>query len=399
VTERVLERIVATTDVHSQLGEIGPLLAGLHDARRDGLVVDCGDFFEGTGYYRLGQGRIEIEILASIYDVIAPGNHGWRHHLEPGLRELTVCANVIEASSGQALFRRVHRTVIGGRRVGVTAVIGEQAFGAIPVGERHGHRVIDPASALMNLWIEHGHEVDAWALLSHSGFEHDLPLAEACPFLDVIFAGHCHSERRGPERVGSTVVVKGPELGAGFSTATPEGGGWNAHAASFEPVNTLPTLLESVGRQVELLRDQLAMPLGPLDPSWRDQVLDRRALLEEVARHLGAASGVVILNESALRQVWLGQALTVEDLQAIEPFGNRLVHAQVAPGIGLSDLLSEFEERSGLLVVEPRPAPFWVASVLTTNYLAETLPVASPPTTVLELSQAVRHVLCPEVTP
>ena len=401
MTERILERIVATTDVHSQLGEVRPLLAGLHRARRDALVVDCGDFFEGTGYYSLGQGRIETEILVSLFDLLAPGNHGWRHHLQPGLREMTVCANVVEESSGEALFRHLHRTIIGGRRVAVTAVIGEQAFAAIPVGERAGHYVIDPASALTDVWKKHHREVDAWVLLSHSGFDHDLRLAEACPFLDVIFAGHCHSERHGPERVGSTIVVKGPELAAGFSTAVPTRTSWRANTARFEHVDTLPASLESFGRQVELLRDELATPLGPLDHSWRGRALDRGAVLEQVARHLGAdeASAVVILNESALRQVYLRQVLTIDDLLAVEPFGNRIVHAQVAPGIGLSDLLAEFEERSGLLVVEPRPAPSWVTSVLTTNYLAETLPVASAPTTVLELSQAVRHVLCSEVTP
>ena len=333
MTERILERIVATTDVHSQLGEVGPLLAGLHRARRDALVVDCGDFFEGTGYYRLGQGRIETEILISLYDVLAPGNHGWLHHLQPGLRELTVSANVVDVSSGEAAFRRLQPTIVGGRRVAVTAVIGEQAFAAIPVGERSGHRVIDPVSALTDVWKKHRHEVDAWVLLSHSGFEHDLRLAEACPFLDVIFAGHCHSERLGPERVGSTVVVKGPELAAGFSTAAPEEEGWRATSAWFEPVDTLPAPLESVGRQVELLRDQLATELGPLDPAWRDRALDRRAVLEQVARRLQACStsAVVILNESALRQVHLGQLLTADDLLAIEPFGNRIVHARVAP--------------------------------------------------------------------
>ncbi|MGI5187147.1 metallophosphoesterase [Promicromonospora sp. CA-289599] len=401
MTERILERIVATTDVHSQLGEVGPLLAGLHRTRRDALVVDCGDFFEGTGYYSLGQGRIETEILVSLFDVLAPGNHGWRHHLQPGLREMTVCANVIEESSDEALFRHLHRTIIGGRRVAVTAVIGEQAFAAIPVRERAGHYVIDPASALTDVWKKHRREVDAWVLLSHSGFDHDLRLAEACPFLDVIFAGHCHSERHGPERVGSTVVVKGAELASGFSTAAPAGRGWDACTARFEPTDTVPAALESFGRQIELLRDQLTTRIGPLDHRWRGRTLDRMAVLEQVASWLprSAPSAVVILNESALRQVHLGQALTADNLLAIEPFGNRIVHARVEPEVGLSALLSEFAERAGPLVVEPDRALGQVSTVLTTDYLAETLPLEGPPTTVLELSQAVRHVLCSEVTP
>jgi hypothetical protein len=363
--------------------------------------VDCGDFFEGTGYYRLGRGRIETEILASIYDVVVPGNHGWRHHLEPGLRELTVCANVVDVSTGEAPFRRLHQTTVGGRRVAVTAVIGEQAFAAIPVGERSGHRVIAPASALTGLWAEHCHEVDAWVLLSHSGFEHDLRLAEACPFLDVVFAGHCHSQRHGPGRVGSTVVVKGAELAAGFSTAAPTREGWHASTARFGPVDALPALLEPFGDRIALLRDQLVTPIGLLEPSWRDRALDRRAVLEQVAKRLQACatSSVVILNESALREPDLGKMLTADNLLAIEPFGNSIVQAQASPEIDLSDLLAGFEERAGPLVVHGRQVSAPVSSVVTTSYLAETLSFAGPPATVLDLSQAVRHVLCSEVVP
>lgn len=78
-----------------------PMLIGLHAARRSALVVDCGDFFEGSGYYRLAQGRLERDVLTALYDVIAPGNHGWAHHFEPALHELTVCANVFDNAGGE----------------------------------------------------------------------------------------------------------------------------------------------------------------------------------------------------------------------------------------------------------------------------------------------------------
>lgn len=218
-TARSLRQIMATTDVHSALGADGPLLGHLHQARTDSLLVDCGDFFEGTGYYRLGRGALERDILLALYDVIAPGNHGWPHYFEPSLHQRTVCANVVEDSTGNALFRRLRIVDIAGRRTAVTAVIGLQAFNSIPAGQRSGHRFTDPVHALRELMLAHHHEVDSWVLLSHSGFEQDLQLAEACPFLDVVFAGHCHSEHTGPERVGSTVVLKGQELAVGYAVA------------------------------------------------------------------------------------------------------------------------------------------------------------------------------------
>lgn len=195
---RSVRQIMATTDVHSALGAGDLLLGHLHQSRADNLLVDCGDFFEGTGYYRLGQGALEREILLGLYDVIAPGNHGWPHYFEPVLHRRTVCANTVDTASGNSLFRRLRIVEVAGRRTAVTGVIGLQAFDSIPVGQRSGHRATDPVQALRELMLAHHHEVDSWVLLSHSGFEEDLKLAEACPFLDAIFAGHCPQPAHGP---------------------------------------------------------------------------------------------------------------------------------------------------------------------------------------------------------
>ncbi|MEU9119116.1 hypothetical protein AB0C96_04540 [Streptomyces sp. NPDC048506] len=120
---RHLHRILATTGLHSGLGNAKGLIAGLDRARKSSLIVGCGDFFEGTGHHRLGGGSAERRMLAGAYDVIAPGNHGWHHHVEPELHALTVCANVID-TAGKPLFRRLFLTTIGGRRVAVTAILG-----------------------------------------------------------------------------------------------------------------------------------------------------------------------------------------------------------------------------------------------------------------------------------
>lgn len=235
---RTLRRIAATTDVHSSFDDALPMLAHLHAIRPETLIVDCGDFFEGSGYYRLGHGRIETAILLGLYDVIAPENHGWIHHFESPVRNITVCANAVDAATGQTLFRRLHTTRIGEQRVGITAVIGSQAFHSIPKDQRAGHRVTEPAQALREVMLAHHHEVDAWVVLSHSGFDEDLELAAACPFLNVVFAGHCHSDQHGPTRVGETLVLKGRELGVGYALAEPTPTRWTAHNARFPGTST-----------------------------------------------------------------------------------------------------------------------------------------------------------------
>ncbi|WP_367433219.1 metallophosphoesterase [Streptomyces celluloflavus] len=389
---RELQRIVATTDVHSAFADALPLLTHLHAARQDSLVVDCGDFFEGSGYYRLGNGGIERQLLNTLYDVIAPGNHGWAHHFEPDLHRLTVCANAVDDTTGDALFRRVHFAEICGRRVAVTGVIGVQAFKAIPYAQRAGHRVTEPVQALRELMLAHHHEAGSWVLLSHTGFAEDLKIAADCPFLNVIFSGHCHSEEYGPEHIGDTLVLKGPELAVGQAFAEPVGAGWAARTEAFSaPPSRLPDGLSALQEEIETYRRQLAEPLGTISTPYRNRLLDRRALLQEIASrlHTGLGAEAVLLNETALRNTPLGETLTRGDLLTIGPFGNHLVHARLENGPDLAELTYT----TGPLVTAPEPFPTRPSAVLTTDYLADSVLGGHAHQAAFPLAQAVQHVL------
>ncbi|MFE0192483.1 metallophosphoesterase [Streptomyces sp. NPDC058989] len=397
---RAVRRIAATTDVHSSFDNALPMLTHLHAIQPETLIVDCGDFFEGSGYYRLGHGRIETAILQGLYDVIAPGNHGWIHHFEPPVRDITVCANTVDAATGQPLFRRLHTTRIGGQRVAITAVIGVQAFHSIPIDQRAGHRVIEPGQALREVMLAHHHEVDSWVVLSHSGFDEDLDLAAACPFLDVIFAGHCHSDQYGPIQVGETLVLKGRELGAGYALAEPSAERWTARTAHFPaPTGTaaLPALLASAHSRIEDLRDRLALPIGAVAEPYRGRALNRRLLLGNLATRLHTALGAdaVILNETALRSTQLDEVLTFGDLLTIEPFNNQLVHACIPEALRNSPgaLLARLSKSAGPLVTEPTPLPPQLPTVLTTHYLAESYLDGRTHQAGLRLRQALQRIL------
>ncbi|WP_435600193.1 bifunctional metallophosphatase/5'-nucleotidase [Streptomyces sp. C10-9-1] len=394
---RRFQRIIATTDIHSAFDNAVPMLAHLHAMRHDSLVADCGDFFEGTGYYRLGKGAVERDILTTLYDVLAPGNHGWPHYFEPGLREMTVCANAVDDATGRPLLDRLRVVEVHGRQVAVTAVIGVSAFHTIPAGQRAGHHVTDPVAALRELMLEHHHHVDSWIVLSHSGFDEDLKLAGACPFVDVIFAGHCHSDTYGPVHVGDTLVVKGRELAAGYAAAEPVGSGWAARTAVFPAPTTVPDELAAVNEMIASNCRMLATPLGTVNEPYRDTVLDRHQLLQDIASrlHTGLGADVVILNDTALRPTHLGDVLTLGDLLAIEPFDNQLVHAFLPDRYADSPahLLKHLTEKTGPLAVAPRPLPQGITSVLTTDYLADTRLGGRTHQAGLRLGEAVRHTL------
>ncbi|OWA05401.1 phosphatase [Streptomyces sp. CS113] len=395
---RNLRQIVATTDVHSAFDNAAPFLTHLHSLRPTSLIVDCGDFFEGSGYYRLARGTIERGILLRLYDVLAPGNHGWPHYFEPDLHRRTVCANAVDANTGDALFRRLYIADIDGRRVGLTAVIGRQAFHSIPAAQRVGQCVTDPLQSLREVILAH-HEVDSWVLLSHSGFDEDRKLAAACPFLDVVFAGHCHSDQYGPVRVDGTLVAKGRELADGYAIATPVGTGWGAGttSSSNRAPSRFPMELADLCSLIENVKQQLAAVLGPISPAYRHQPLDRRSLLVELTARLRTALGAdaVILNETALRAVPLCDTLTQGDLLSIEPFANQLVHAHVPEPArsGLRGLLSGLTAQTGPLVTAPDPLPDAITTVLTTDYLADTYLGGRTYEAGLRLDQAVQHVL------
>ncbi|MFE9840293.1 bifunctional UDP-sugar hydrolase/5'-nucleotidase [Streptomyces goshikiensis] len=399
---RTIQRILATTDVHSSLGADASFLGHLHEARSDSLLVDCGDFFEGTGYYQLGQGELERDVLLGLYDVIAPGNHGWTHYFEPALHQRTVCANTVDDSTDNPLFRRLHVVEIGGRRTTVTGVIGLQAFDSIPVAQRLGQRAVEPVQALRELMLAHHHEVDSWVLLSHSGFEEDLGLAEACPFLDVIFAGHCHSGHTGPTHIGRTLVLKGRELGVGYAVATHAPDRWVGRTALFSDTadttpSVLPPELASVRDRIAAFDAQLAEPLGRIAEPYRNEQLNRRALAQDLADRLRSGLGrdAVVLNETALRTTVLGEVLTTGDLLTIEPFANSLVEARIAPAHrhDTEALLSHLTERVGPLVTSPDPLPAGLTNVLTTDYLADSCLGGRPRPAGLSLGSAIRSTL------
>lgn len=389
---RPVQAILATTDVHSALDNAEPLLSHLHHARPTTLIVDCGDFFEGSGYYLLGGGALERQTLMRLYDVLAPGNHGWRHHLAPDLRALTVCANINQA--GLPVFHPFRAVDIDGQCVAVTAVLGEQAFACLPADCRSDLTFIPPDQALHTL--ANRHRADSWVVLSHAGYEHDLKLAAACPHLDVIFSGHCHSDQYGPTTVGTTVVVKGRELAEGYAVAAPDGAGWRASVHTFAPSSGVPETLQDIANGIDRIRGRLRAPLGVLAPRYRHRQLDRSCLLREVADYLlRSGTEAVLLNETSLRTIYLREYLTVGTLLGIEPFDNQLVTTPL-PGTFAGrphDLLTDLTRWMGPIITAPDPLPGHLRQVVTTRYVASSFFDTPVLTHGQPFADVIRHVL------
>jgi 5'-nucleotidase / UDP-sugar diphosphatase len=373
---RSLRQIAVTSDVHSSLSGAVAMASHLHGLRENTLLADCGDFFEGAGYYSLGGGTAETMLLTSLYDIVAPGNHGYRHHIRDlDLNNITACAN-ITYQSGERVFGALRVFDFGSSSVAVTAVMGVEAFTSIPPAERAGHQVLDPAQALRALREQHPSAADFWVVLSHAGFAHDLALARVCPFVNVIFSGHCHSETYGPVAIGEVTVVKGAELAVGYAIAWPDHGRWRATTSTFPPQYGSaepPADLAPALRRVREMSETLAEPIGPLDQVFASRAPTRPELLSELGKAVIQMTGadMAMFNESCLRSTHLGPIIRSGDLMTLEPFGNSLTCVRTSDPSAVARNLAE---RCGQIVCVPDSAAITEPPtiVATTSYLLET---------------------------
>ena len=215
--------ILHTNDTHSQ---IEPLEAGKRDefcggyARRMGyiqqmrnehpdlIVLDAGDFSQGTPYYNFYHGRIEIEAMNRMqYDAITLGNHEFDYGVDTlaAVLELAhfpiVCANYdVTGTPLEGLV--LPYTVIkrSGVRIGIFG-IGVNPKGLIAEKNFAPIQYLTPitsAQQVANI-LRNEEKCDVVICLSHQGTHpmngeniSDMELAEKTQNIDVIIGAHTH---------------------------------------------------------------------------------------------------------------------------------------------------------------------------------------------------------------
>ena len=215
--------ILHTNDTHSQ---IEPLEAGKRDefcggyARRMGyiqqmrnehpdlIVLDAGDFSQGTPYYNFYHGRIEIEAMNRMqYDAITLGNHEFDYGVDTlaAVLELAhfpiVCANYdVTGTPLEGLV--LPYTVIkrSGVRIGVFG-IGVNPIGLIAEKNFAPIQYLNPISSAQQVAniLRNEEKCDVVICLSHQGTHpmngeniSDMELAEKTQNIDVIIGAHTH---------------------------------------------------------------------------------------------------------------------------------------------------------------------------------------------------------------
>ena len=208
--------ILHTNDTHSQ---IEPIEMGKRDAnhagyaRRMGLiqqerlnnpnviVVDAGDFCQGTPYFNFYHGRVEIDAFNRMgYDAVTLGNHEFDNGVDT-LAQILKEANFAVVSANydvkdtplEGIVQPYTIVTRAGVRVGILGV-GINPEGLIATKNFEPVRYNEPINAAQKVATElkTKHKCDVVVCLSHLGTNADEVLAQETKNIDVIIGAHTH---------------------------------------------------------------------------------------------------------------------------------------------------------------------------------------------------------------
>lgn len=190
------------------------------------LVVDAGDFVQGTPYFNLFHGDAEISLMNKVgLDVITLGNHEFDNGI-PFLTKMLKKAKfkVVGSNydvSATPLKKYVRPWLIvkkGKLRIGIVSA-NISPYGLISPANFSGINYLDPyeTAEAKAAWLKSVKKCNLVICLSHLGFDNkeeapdDLRLAEKSKNIDVIIGGHTHTFMRNPAKkinaVGDTVII------------------------------------------------------------------------------------------------------------------------------------------------------------------------------------------------
>ena len=216
--------ILHTSDTHSRIEPIDPHAADryagmggvvrratfLKDFRAgnpDVLLFDCGDISQGTPYYNLFRGEVEVRMMNLMgYDAMTIGNHEFDFGLDNMARLFrmadfpVVCANY--DVTGTVLEGLVKPYVVlnrDGMKIGVFG-LSPKMEGLVQADKCEGVVYNDPIAAAQEVTdrLRAQEGCDVVICLSHLGFRIknevcDEKLAAETKGIDVILGGHSHT--------------------------------------------------------------------------------------------------------------------------------------------------------------------------------------------------------------
>ncbi|MFN0060272.1 MAG: nucleoside transporter C-terminal domain-containing protein [Planctomycetota bacterium] len=341
------------------------------------LVLDAGDWFQGTPEGVIGNGRLVIDLFNALrVDVSQVGNHDFDLG-EQNLQDLVqncqfpvLGANVVDAEGRtRSYLRPFVIKACGGIRFGIIGLLTPETPHIVRHEIGQGLRVDDAKEVcrrLVPLVLASGAE--CIVVLSHLGFDAERALASAVPGLHLIVGGHSHTavDPAWRESTNGTVVVqaghKGEWLGRiDVRRAAPSGFEFTTRLTALD--GRLAELTSTAGVEVERVLKQYGEDLSRLAREMSEEVgsaavdllppargvpFPRSSLLGSwLCQSLADAAGtaIAIHNVGGIRAPLLAGPITRRELLEISPFGNQVTRCSLR-GADLEDLFRRMLERS-----------------------------------------------------
>lgn len=170
------------------------------------LLLDCGDFSQGSAYYNLYKGEVEVRLMNLMgYDACTLGNHEFDFGLDNLARLLRmadfpfVCCNYSFAGTPcEGLVKPYIVVERAGMRIGIFGV-SPQPAGLITGHNYEGMRYVRPAKAAQPVIdrLRGVEKCDVVVCLSHLGWgeeeDMDVDFIRRTTGLDVLLGGHTHT--------------------------------------------------------------------------------------------------------------------------------------------------------------------------------------------------------------
>lgn len=216
--------ILHTNDTHSCIMPLNPNLADTALAGRGGflrrmaliederaktpglLLIDSGDFSQGSPYYNFYKGEVEVELMNRMgYDVATIGNHEFDFGLENMARIFRmakfpiVCANYdFTGTSVEGLVKPYTIIKRNGLKIGLFG-LSPQPKGLVDTTKFVGVKYLDPVETArrMAALLKTKKRCDVIICVSHLGWEDeeltDQMLVLATRDIDIVLGGHSHT--------------------------------------------------------------------------------------------------------------------------------------------------------------------------------------------------------------
>lgn len=209
--------ILHTNDTHSQIDPTDKGYGGIQRrkvfvdsvraARPDVLLVDAGDAVQGTLFFTLYGGEVEMKAMNALgYDIAILGNHDFDNGMEVMARNVGMsdacwlATNYKFADSDVAgMFKPFKIYEYGDKRVGFIA-LNLNPEGMIADGNAEGVEYLDAVDAANAAawWLKNREGADVVVAVTHLGYENvpsptDQDIIRKTKNIDVVLGGHSHS--------------------------------------------------------------------------------------------------------------------------------------------------------------------------------------------------------------